>query len=117
MVTNSSESRLEQVYEYSTSAVLPLYIRKYGSEQPIDDIHMSPVCGGTTYQMWTVSHHCQLRPTTRKGKRNDPGCGAPSSPLSGVVIRLGGFHLLLSLMGSIGGIMAGSDLEKMWETV
>ena len=41
----------------------------------------------------------------------------PHSPLSGVVIRLGGFHLLLSFMGSIGAIMAGSGLEEMWETV
>ena len=41
----------------------------------------------------------------------------PHSPPSGVVIRLEGFHLLLSFMGSIGVIMAGSGLEEMWETV
>ena len=40
----------------------------------------------------------------------------PHSPLSGVVIRLGGIHLLLSFMGSIGAIMAGSGLEEMWKT-
>ena len=41
----------------------------------------------------------------------------PHSPLSGIVIQPGGFHLLLSFMGSIGVIMAGSGLEEMWETV
>ena len=41
----------------------------------------------------------------------------PQSRLSGAVIRLGGFHLLLSFMGAIGSIMAGSGLEDLWETV
>ena len=41
----------------------------------------------------------------------------PHSLLSGAVIRLGGFHLLLSFMGSIGAILTGSGLEAMWEAV
>ena len=41
----------------------------------------------------------------------------PSSPLSSVIIRLGGFHLLKSFLGATGTIMAGSGLEELWETV
>ena len=41
-----------------------------------------------------------------------------SSPdLPNIFVRLGGFHLLMSYMGSLGFIMAGSGLESMWETV
>ena len=41
-----------------------------------------------------------------------------SSPdLPNIFVRLGGFHLLMSYMGSLGFIMAGSRLESMWETV
>ena len=68
--------------------------------------------------MLTYSDGAQnyAKPLNTKAKENGPGCG-PHSPPSGVVIRLGGFHLLLSFMGSIGVIMAGSGLEEMWETV
>ena len=41
----------------------------------------------------------------------------PSSPLSRVIVRLGGFHLLMSFLGAIGTIMAGSGLEELWDTV
>jgi hypothetical protein len=41
----------------------------------------------------------------------------PESNLSKVVVRLGGFHLLLSFMGSIGYIMAGSGLQELWEGI
>ncbi|ELU13381.1 hypothetical protein CAPTEDRAFT_209293 [Capitella teleta] len=37
--------------------------------------------------------------------------------LQGVVVRLGGFHLLMSFMGSVGYIMGGSGLEVLWESV
>ena len=36
------------------------------------------------------------------------------SPLKNVVVRLGGFHLLMSFMGAIGNIMAGSGLEEIF---
>ena len=39
------------------------------------------------------------------------------SPLSKVVVRLGGFHLLMSFMGAIGTIMRGSGLEELWATI
>lgn len=39
------------------------------------------------------------------------------SPLSCVVLRLGGFHLRMSFMGAVGTNMAGSGLEEFWETV
>lgn len=42
---------------------------------------------------------------------------ASSSDLSNVIIRLGGFHLLMSFLGSIGFIMTGSGLDALWETV
>ncbi|KAE8739103.1 hypothetical protein FOCC_FOCC015395 [Frankliniella occidentalis] len=34
-----------------------------------------------------------------------------------VIISLGGFHLLMSFLGSIGYIMAGSGLDDLWKTV
>lgn len=37
--------------------------------------------------------------------------------LSSVIVRLGGFHLLFSFLGSIGYIMKGSGIEELWETV
>ena len=42
-----------------------------------------------------------------------------SSPgdLGNVIVRLGGFHLLMSFMGAVGNIMAGSGLEELWSTV
>lgn len=39
------------------------------------------------------------------------------SPLKRIFVRLGGFHLLMSFLGSIGYIMSNSGLEDMWETV
>lgn len=39
-----------------------------------------------------------------------------SNELHNIVVRLRGFHLLVSYMGSI-GYMSGSGLEEMWETV
>lgn len=42
---------------------------------------------------------------------------APDSDLSKVVVRLGGFHSLLSFLGSIGEIMAGSGLKEFMCTV
>ena len=42
-----------------------------------------------------------------------PGIVAASTDLKKVFIRLGGFHLLMSFMGSIGNIMAGCGLEEM----
>ena len=41
----------------------------------------------------------------------------PNSPLSHLIIRLGGFHLLKSFLGAIGNIMAGSGFEQLWETI
>ena len=41
-----------------------------------------------------------------------------SSPgLACVVVSLGGFHLLMSLMGAIGYIMSGSGLQELWESI
>lgn len=34
-----------------------------------------------------------------------------------IVMRLGGFHLLMSFMGSIGFIMAGSGLQDLWKVI
>lgn len=42
---------------------------------------------------------------------------APGSPLSSVVVRLGGFHMIMSYLGAVGHIMAGSGLEDVWHTV
>ncbi|CAH2085135.1 unnamed protein product [Euphydryas editha] len=40
-----------------------------------------------------------------------------SEELKNVVVRLGGFHMLMSFLGSIGHIMAGSGIEDLWGTV
>jgi len=42
---------------------------------------------------------------------------AASTDLPDVVVRLGGFHLLMSYLGSVGYIMGGSGLDSLWETV
>ncbi|GBN09827.1 hypothetical protein AVEN_224498-1 [Araneus ventricosus] len=34
-----------------------------------------------------------------------------------VVVRLGGFHMLMSYMGSIGTIMAGSGLKELFQSI
>ena len=34
-----------------------------------------------------------------------------------IVVRLGGFHSLMSFLGSVGAVMEGSGLEKLMETV
>jgi len=34
-----------------------------------------------------------------------------------IVVRLGGVHLLMSFMGAIGYIMAGSGLKELWSTI
>lgn len=39
------------------------------------------------------------------------------SPLSSVIVRLGGFHLVMSYMGAIGYLMEGSGIEELWEQV
>lgn len=40
-----------------------------------------------------------------------------SLDLSKIVVRLGGFHLLMSYLGCIGRIMEGSGMESLWVTV
>ena len=42
---------------------------------------------------------------------------ASSPDLSNMCLRLGGFHMLMSYMGSIGYVTGGSGLEALWETV
>lgn len=40
-----------------------------------------------------------------------------SDPISKIFVRLGGFHLLMSFLGSIGYIMSGSGLQEAMELV
>jgi len=42
---------------------------------------------------------------------------ASSQNLEKVIVRLGGFHLLMSYLGSIGHIMTGSGIADLWQTV
>ena len=37
--------------------------------------------------------------------------------MSNVIVRLGGFYLLMFFLGAVGYIMAGSGLEGLWETI
>ncbi|KAL4105063.1 hypothetical protein QTP88_020338 [Uroleucon formosanum] len=41
----------------------------------------------------------------------------PGSELSKIIIRLGGFHLIMSFLGSIGYLMAGSGLKEVLSVV
>lgn len=50
-------------------------------------------------------------------KARDIVQSCPHPELSNVVVRLGGFHLLMSYMGSIGAIMAGSGLKELLCTI
>ncbi|KAK5638255.1 hypothetical protein RI129_012550 [Pyrocoelia pectoralis] len=43
--------------------------------------------------------------------------GSNSEELRNVVVRLGGFHLLMSYLGAIGYIMSESGIEDLWTTV
>ena len=42
---------------------------------------------------------------------------ASSSDITNVFVRLGGFHFVMSYLGSIGHIMSESGLKTLWETV
>ncbi|XP_074034537.1 uncharacterized protein [Leptinotarsa decemlineata] len=42
---------------------------------------------------------------------------AGNDEMKNVVVRLSGFHMLMSFLGSIGNIMDGSGLEDIWGTV
>ena len=42
---------------------------------------------------------------------------ASGSPLKSIVLRLGGFHVLMSFLGAIGHLMAGSGLEEILKLV
>jgi hypothetical protein len=50
-------------------------------------------------------------------KARDTVEGGQHSELSCVVVRLGEFHLLMSFMGCIGAIMAGSCLNALFITI
>ena len=39
------------------------------------------------------------------------------SPLRSVILRLGGFHILISFLGSIGHLMAGTCLQELLEVI
>ena len=41
----------------------------------------------------------------------------PKSPQMNIVTRLGGFHLLMSFLGSIGSVMEGSGLKDGLESI
>ena len=42
---------------------------------------------------------------------------ASGDELSSVIVRLGGFHLLMSYMGAVGYIMGGSGLKELWSLI
>lgn len=41
----------------------------------------------------------------------------PESDLRNVIVRLGGFHLLMSFLGSIGYVMSESGLQDLFKTI
>lgn len=40
-----------------------------------------------------------------------------SKTLKDVKVHLGGFHILMSYLGSVGNIMKGSGLQELWATI
>uniref|UniRef100_A0A1B0CSS6 Uncharacterized protein n=1 Tax=Lutzomyia longipalpis TaxID=7200 RepID=A0A1B0CSS6_LUTLO len=40
-----------------------------------------------------------------------------TNDLPGLIVRLGGFHLLMSFIGAVGYVMTGSGIEDMWAQV
>lgn len=50
-------------------------------------------------------------------KAKDIVSSNPNGELSNIIVRLGGFHLLMSYLGSIGYIMDGSGISELWSTV
>ena len=57
--------------------------------------------------------NCYFRPTTVLEVFDNP----VGSCIKSVVLRLGGFHLQMSFLGSIGHLMAGSGLQELLETL
>ena len=55
--------------------------------------------------MWMALHHYHIRPSILRNARE---VVLVDGSLSGVVIRLVGFHLLFSSMGSTGTVVAGN---------
>ena len=50
-------------------------------------------------------------------KAKDIVSSNPNGEFSNIIVRLGGFHLLMSYLGSIGYIMEGSGISELWSTV
>ena len=79
---------------YNTSGVLQLPFVNIDS----NNISIMYTCilyvhSGTTKQMWMALHHYHIRPSILRNARE---VVLVDGSLSGVVIRLGGFHLLFS---------------------
>lgn len=55
------------------------------------------------------------QPLYLKAKDILASCDDPE--LKSVVLRLGGFHLLMPFMGSVGVVMSGSGLEELFSTI
>lgn len=57
------------------------------------------------------------QPLYSKARAITGSSNACNRDLSNVVVRLGGFHLLMSFMGAIGNIMMGSGLKEVWSVI
>ena len=96
------------VYDTSRVVVLPF-------------INLDPNNLSTIYSAFNFAQHlCEkygisICPVTLYVK--SAGIVAPSTDIKKVFIQLGGFHLLMSFMSSIGKIMTGCGLEELWESV
>ena len=57
------------------------------------------------------------QPLYAKAADDMVAAAASESELSSVMVRLGGFHLLMSFTGAVGYMMSGSGLKDQWSHI
>ncbi|KAJ8875668.1 hypothetical protein PR048_023566 [Dryococelus australis] len=77
--------------------------------EAVSFIHLDPSNRSTIYNA--------LLSAVEECKRHNQATIAPPGELDSVTLQLGGFHLLVSFMGSIEFVMSGSDIEELWMQV
>ncbi|KAE8743262.1 hypothetical protein FOCC_FOCC011142 [Frankliniella occidentalis] len=110
-------STMEGTSSYALTATLPL---PFVNLNPSDPSTISTCLHFAAEQ--ARIHHQKFCPVTFDQplfwKAAEMVSASPqNSPLRKVIVRLGGFHLLMSFMGSVGNVMSGSGVEDLWATV
>ena len=113
MDSTSTASRMS----YEMSGVLPLPFANLDPGNP-STIYTSLLFAAEHSKKYNQSNCIVTFDQPLYAKAMDIVMGADKkNPVASVVVRLGGFHLLMSFMGAIGTIMSGSGIEAVWETI